>query len=101
MVGSKPFRYFFGGDILGLPTVSWIMLIAAVVVGGTASGGAVGRMTGTLLGVIFIAMIGNGLVHWGIDPDLNKVVRGIIIFLAVVINSNLTLKSNTGPKGDD
>ena len=178
MVGSKPFRYFFGVDILGLPTVSWIMLIvfvifwflstytvlgtniyavggnpkaarsvginvdrikiytliatsffsavvgilfvarvssgnstvgegmefdviAAVVVGGTALGGAVGRMTGTLLGVIFIAMIGNGLVHWGIDPDLNKVVRGIIIFLAVVINSNLTLKSNTGPKGDD
>ena len=76
-------------------------VIAAVVVGGTALGGAVGRMTGTLLGVIFIAMIGNGLVHWGIDPDLNKVVRGIIIFLAVVINSNLTLKSNTGPKGDD
>ena len=47
-------------------------------------------MTGTFLGVLFIAMIGNGLIHWGIDPDLNKVVRGIIIFLAVVINSNLS-----------
>lgn len=68
-------------------------VIAAVVVGGTALGGAVGRMTGTLLGVLFIAMIGNGLIHWGIDPDLNKVVRGIIIFLAVVINSNLSLKT--------
>ena len=87
-------RELAAGEILPL-------VMAAVVVGGTALGGAVGRMTGTLLGVIFIAMIGNGLVHWGIDPDLNKVVRGIIIFLAVVINSNLTLKSNTGPKGDD
>jgi len=58
-------------------------VIAAVVVGGTALGGAVGRMTGTFLGVLFIAMIGNGLIHWGIDPDLNKVVRGIIIFLAL------------------
>ena len=75
-------------------------VIAAVVVGGTALGGAVGRMTGTLLGVLFIAMIGNGLIHWGIDPDLNKVVRGIIIFLAVVINSNLSLKKHAGPKED-
>jgi len=57
-------------------------------------------MTGTLLGVLFIAMIGNGLIHWGIDPDLNKVVRGIIIFLAVVINSNLSLKKHAGPKED-
>ena len=39
-------------------------------------------------------MISNGLIHWGIDPDLNKVVKGIIIFLAVVINSNVTFKSN-------
>ena len=31
MVGSKPFRYLFGGDILGLPTVSWIMLIVFVI----------------------------------------------------------------------
>ena len=75
-------------------------VIAAVVVGGTALGGAVGRMTGTFLGVLFIAMIGNGLIHWGIDPDLNKVVRGIIIFLAVVINSNLSLKKHAGPKED-
>ena len=76
-------------------------VIAAVVVGGTALGGAVGTMTGTLLGCVFIAMISNGLIHWGIDPDLNKVVKGIIIFLAVVINSNVTFKSNTGgPKED-
>ena len=46
-------------------------------------------------------MISNGLIHWGIDPDLNKVVKGIIIFLAVVINSNVTFKSNSGgPKED-
>ena len=42
----------------------------------------------------------NGLIHWGIDPDLNRVVKGIIIFLAVVINSNVTFKSNSGPKED-
>ena len=76
-------------------------VIAAVVVGGTALGGAVGTMTGTLLGVLFIAMISNGLIHWGIDPDLNKVVKGIIIFLAVVINSNVTFKKNSGSKEEE
>ena len=75
-------------------------VIAAVVVGGTALGGAVGTMTGTLMGVLFIAMISNGLIHWGVDPDLNKVVKGLIIFLAVVINSNITFKNNSGPKED-
>ena len=76
-------------------------VIAAVVVGGTALAGAVETMTGTLLGCVFIAMISNGLIHWGIDPDLNRVVKGIIIFLAVVINSNFTFKSNSGgPKED-
>ena len=177
-ISNKPFRYFFGGDVLGLPTVTWIMLIvflifwfiskytvlgtnmyavggnpkaarsiglnvdrikiitlmttglfsalvgilfvarvssgnstvgegmefdviAAVVVGGTALGGAIGTMTGTLLGVLFIAMISNGLIHWGIDPDLNKVVKGIIIFLAVVINSNVTFKKNSGNKEEE
>ena len=72
-------------------------VIAAVVVGGTA---AVGTMTGTLLGYVFISMISNGLIHWGIDPDLNKVVKGKL-FLAV-INSNVTFKSNSGgPKRID
>ena len=75
-------------------------VIAAVVVGGTALGGAVGTMTGTLMGVLFIAMISNGLIHWGVDPDLNKVVKGLIIFLAVVINSNITFKNNSGQKED-
>jgi ribose/xylose/arabinose/galactoside ABC-type transport system permease subunit len=75
--------------------------LAAVVGGGTALGGAVGTMTGTLLGVLFIAMISNGLIHWGIDPDLNKVVKGIIIFLAVVINSNVTFKKNSGSKEEE
>ena len=32
----------------------------------------------------------------GYRSDLNKVVKGIIIFLAVVINSNVTFKSNSG-----
>jgi sugar transport system permease protein len=61
-------------------------VIAAVVIGGTALAGGRGSMLGTLLGVIFITLIGNGLVLLGVDPFFQDVVRGVIIVVAVLIN---------------
>jgi sugar transport system permease protein len=61
-------------------------VIAAVVIGGTALAGGRGSMLGTLLGVIFITLIGNGLVLLGVDPFFQDVVRGVIIVAAVLIN---------------
>ncbi len=42
-------------------------VIAAVVVGGTALSGGRGSLFGTLLGVLVITLIGNGLVLLGIN----------------------------------
>ena len=61
-------------------------MIAAVVIGGTALSGGRGSMLGTLLGVLFITLIGNGLVLLGVDPFIQDVVRGVIIVAAVLIN---------------
>jgi ribose/xylose/arabinose/galactoside ABC-type transport system permease subunit len=61
-------------------------VIAAVVIGGTALSGGRGSMLGTLLGVLFITLIGNGLVLLGVDPFIQDVVRGVIIVAAVLIN---------------
>ncbi|MBE1530224.1 ABC transporter permease [Actinomadura algeriensis] len=61
-------------------------VIAAVVIGGTALAGGRGGMLGTLLGVVFITVIGNGLVLLGVDSFLQNVVRGVIIVGAVLIN---------------
>ena len=61
-------------------------MIAAVIVGGTLLSGGTGRMTGTLLGVLVIAVLANGLVLLGVDPDVQKVVRGLIILVAVLAN---------------
>lgn len=61
-------------------------VIAAVVVGGTALAGGRGSMLGTLLGVIFIAMIGNGLVLLGVNSYIQDVVSGAIIVVSVLIN---------------
>lgn len=61
-------------------------VIAAVVVGGTALSGGRGTMVGTILGVLTITVIGNGLVLLGINPFFQQVVRGVIIVAAVLLN---------------
>ena len=61
-------------------------VIAAVVVGGTSLFGGRGSMIGSLLGVLFIAALSNGLVLTGVDPFMQNVVRGIVILVAVFIN---------------
>ncbi len=74
-------------------------VIAAVVVGGTAMTGGRGSLIGTFLGVIFITLIGNGLVLLGVNSFLQNVVRGVIIVLAVLLN--VTLSRRRGAREED
>jgi simple sugar transport system permease protein len=61
-------------------------VIAAVVVGGTSLSGGRGSMLGTLLGVLTITVISDGLVLYGINSFVQDVVRGVIIVAAVLLN---------------
>lgn len=70
-------------------------VIAAVVVGGTALAGGRGSMVGTMLGVLFIAVIGNGLIPLGIDQYLQSVVQGALIVGAVLVNMALGRRGGT------
>jgi simple sugar transport system permease protein len=74
-------------------------VIAAVVVGGTALSGGRGSMLGTLLGVLVITLIGNGLVLLGINPFFQQVVRGLIIVIAVLANIQAIKRSLARSKG--
>jgi simple sugar transport system permease protein len=60
--------------------------IAAVVIGGTALSGGRGSMIGSLIGVLFISVIGNGLVLMGVNSQVQNVVRGLLILIAVLMN---------------
>jgi ribose/xylose/arabinose/galactoside ABC-type transport system permease subunit len=62
-------------------------VIAAVVVGGASFNGGVGTVWGTLVGVIFMGVITNGMTLLNFDVYSQYVIKAIILFLAVMISS--------------
>ena len=57
--------------------------IAAVVIGGTSLSGGTGGIGGTLIGVLIIGVLRNGLNLLGVSPFLQQVIIGLVIVLAV------------------
>ena len=58
--------------------------IAAVIIGGTKLGGGHGTIIpGTLIGVLILASMNNGLILLGVDPDWQGLIKGSVIILAV------------------
>jgi simple sugar transport system permease protein len=64
-------------------------VIAAVIVGGTSLYGGRGSMFGTLLGVLFIAFLTNGMVLMGWNQYAQQVAHGFIILIAVLASTML------------
>lgn len=60
--------------------------IAAVVVGGTSMSGGSGRLGGTLIGVLIIGVLNNGLNLLGVDSNWQYIVKGLVILLAVYVD---------------
>ena len=57
--------------------------IAAVVIGGASLSGGVGSIGGTVIGVLIIGVLRNGLNLLGVSPFIQQVVIGVVIALAV------------------
>lgn len=57
--------------------------IAAVVIGGTSLSGGTGGVVGTLIGVLIIGVLRNGLNLLSVSPFVQAVIIGVVIVLAV------------------
>lgn len=60
--------------------------IAAVVLGGTSMSGGSGSISGTVVGVLIIAILNNVMNLYGIDASWQYIVKGIVIMIAVFID---------------
>jgi ribose/xylose/arabinose/galactoside ABC-type transport system permease subunit len=63
-----------------------LSVISAVVLGGTPLTGGVGSMQNTVIGAIIIAMLGNGLVILGVASEIQQIITGLILILAVFMS---------------
>jgi ribose transport system permease protein len=63
-----------------------MMSIAAVVIGGASMNGGEGRVTGTIVGALIMAVLQAGLIMTETDTFWQYVIVGIVIIMAVLID---------------
>lgn len=77
-------RYSGGSSIAGDPLL--MSSIAAVVIGGVSLFGGVGRVSGTVVGALIIAVLQTGLVMMAVEPFWQYVIVGIVVIMAVLMD---------------
>jgi len=68
--------------------------IAAVVIGGISMSGGEGSVSGTLIGALIIGVIANGMNLLYVPQGAQRMVKGLIILLAVIIDVLRRRKEN-------
>ena len=62
-------------------------VIAAVVLGGTSIFGGTGSIAGTIIGVVLIQLLKNGLALTGVTSDATIIVIGSVLIFAILVNN--------------
>lgn len=60
--------------------------ISSIIIGGASLSGGVGKITGTLLGLLFLGIVLNGMTIMGLSSYWQLVVRGALVIAAVMLN---------------
>jgi ribose transport system permease protein len=68
-------------------------VIAATIVGGASLSGGEGTILGTILGVLIIGVMRNGLVLLGVSPFVQELMIGLVIIVAVGIDKWTTRRT--------
>ncbi|WP_018753949.1 ABC transporter permease [Paenibacillus sanguinis] len=75
-------------------------VMAAVLIGGGSIFGGVGTIAGTMLGVLFMGIVKNGLILAKVSPFWVDAATGFLIILAIVINTLQRARQSKGKEGD-
>ncbi len=67
--------------------------LAAVLLGGTALGGGIGSLPGTLLAVLLLGLLDNGIVLLNISSSWQPAAIGVLIFLTIWVDARQRLKT--------
>ena len=66
---------------------TWEMIaISSVVLGGTSMSGGVGSVGGTIIGVLVITVLNDGMIMMGVSTFWQMVIKGVVIIAAVIID---------------
>ena len=60
--------------------------IAACFIGGASAYGGTGKVSGMIIGAILMGVINKGMIIVGVDTNYQKVVKGIVLLLAVMFD---------------
>lgn len=69
-------------------------VITAAVLGGVSITGGVGNTSGVITGVLIIGILNNGLQLMGVDSTIQNIIKGIILILAVSLDSISRIQKN-------
>lgn len=67
-------------------------VISAAVIGGVSMSGGIGTIFGTMIGVLIVGVISNGMDILGVNTYLQQILQAAIIFFAVYIDVHITNK---------
>lgn len=76
-----------------------LQVIAAVVLGGVSLTGGVGTLVGALLGILILTVLNNGLVLLNVSSFYHDIARGIVIILAVYLDTRRRRQLDRRPAG--
>jgi rhamnose transport system permease protein len=72
-------------------------VIAAVVLGGTSIFGGVGSIAGTVIGLVLIQLLKNGMALTGVKGDATIVVIGVVLILSILF-TNFVQRRQSGER---
>jgi len=71
----------------GMGQLTELFVIAAAVIGGTSLSGGVGTIPGAVLGALVMQSLISGMVLLGVDAPLQDIIVGIVLVVAVALDS--------------